>query len=84
MLNILLIFVAPFYPSDDEDENSLDDEEPFHSFYPTDSSAVSGDLDDPTLQQFPMSHEQAEYFLEADDPALLDELEEQFMFEWRD
>ena len=41
----------------------------------------SSDLDDVTLSNRAMSYEQAEDFLDADDPALLDEMEEQFMFD---
>ena len=47
----------------------------------TEESIRASDLEDHALRHHPMSHDMAEDFLDADDPALLDELEEQFMFD---
>eukprot|EP00795_Rhopilema_esculentum_P015032 gene15032-6193_t len=70
---------APFESSEDEDNEEQD--RGFHPFSAKGYTVRSSDLDDVTLSRRTMSYEQAEDFLAADDPALLDEMEEQFMFD---
>ena len=80
----IILFSAPFYPSDDDDDDDdannfaegLDIEHHVHSIREDDIPGQSFGM-----QHFSMSQEQADDFLEADDPALLDELEEEFLFE---
>lgn len=74
-----MIFAAPFYPSDDEDD-SIEEEE---SLYPSifNKDYASSELYDSSSEHHKISHDEAEDFLEADEPAFLDELEQQFMFE---
>ena len=79
----MIAVAAPFYPSDDEDDAILEDDQSFHWASGDGCSSQSRDFHDDTseLHHNPMSLENAEDFLEADDPALLDELEEQFLFD---
>ena len=73
-------FTAPFYSSEEDEDDSVDLDEPFHPFSAKGYTVRSSDLQDQILQHRVMSDDQVEDFLDADDPALLDELEEQFMF----
>lgn len=75
----------PFHPFSPKGytvrSNDLQGRSLLQSHDTAEDTVQSSDLEDHTLRHHPMSHDMAEDFLDADDPALLDDLEEQFMFD---